>query len=46
MINRCKYCDDIAPDFSDMCDSCAFIEQNCKEDATKPIIKEDDDERE
>lgn len=26
MINRCKYCGDIAPDFSDMCDTCAYIE--------------------
>jgi len=27
MISRCKFCDDIAPDFSNMCDSCAELEQ-------------------
>ena len=25
-MNRCKYCGDIAPDFSDMCDTCANLE--------------------
>jgi RNA polymerase subunit RPABC4/transcription elongation factor Spt4 len=28
MINRCRYCGDIAPDYSDMCDSCAELELN------------------
>jgi hypothetical protein len=26
MINRCRYCGDICPDFSTVCDSCCFIE--------------------
>jgi hypothetical protein len=26
MISRCKFCSDIAPDFSDLCDSCAELE--------------------
>ena len=25
-MNRCKYCEDICPDFSDVCDTCAYIE--------------------
>jgi len=32
MINRCKYCSDICPDFSDICDTCAHIESECKDD--------------
>lgn len=27
MINRCKKCDCPCPDFSDLCDTCAFIEE-------------------
>ena len=30
-MNRCKYCGDRSPDFSDMCDSCANIEAECQE---------------
>lgn len=30
-MNRCKYCNDRAPDFSDICDSCAHIEAECQE---------------
>lgn len=26
MINRCIYCGEICPDFSDMCDTCAELE--------------------
>jgi len=26
MINRCKYCNDICPDFSEICDTCAYID--------------------
>lgn len=26
MISRCRYCGDIAPDGSTICDTCAFIE--------------------
>lgn len=26
-MNRCKYCDSICPDFSDVCDTCAYIEE-------------------
>ena len=25
-MNRCKYCGDVCPDFSDLCDCCYFIE--------------------
>lgn len=31
MISRCKYCGDICPDFSEICDTCAYIEETCKE---------------
>ena len=27
MINRCKYCGSICPDYTDVCDACNFIEQ-------------------
>jgi len=27
MINRCKECGDICPDFSELCDCCAFIKE-------------------
>lgn len=30
MINRCKYCNDICPDFSEICDTCAYIEAQDK----------------
>jgi len=26
MINRCIYCEDICPDFSDVCDVCSELE--------------------
>lgn len=26
MINRCKYCGSVCPDFSDMCDLCCLLE--------------------
>ena len=25
-MKRCKYCNEICPDFSDMCDCCTYIE--------------------
>ena len=28
MINRCKICGDIAPDYSEYCDTCSYIEFN------------------
>ena len=30
MINRCKECNDICPDFSELCDTCAYIEEQDK----------------
>lgn len=27
MKSRCRYCNDVCPDGSTMCDSCCFIEQ-------------------
>ncbi|MFW9875962.1 MAG: hypothetical protein ACFFG0_22910 [Candidatus Thorarchaeota archaeon] len=32
MINRCIYCGDIAPDFSDMCDTCAKLESELQDE--------------
>lgn len=31
MINRCRWCNSICPDFSDVCDGCANIEFECDE---------------
>jgi hypothetical protein len=38
MISRCRYCNEICPDFSEECDCCAYIEEVCKE--VVPILKE------
>ena len=27
-MNRCKYCNEICPDFSDMCDLCYMLEKD------------------
>ena len=29
MISRCKWCNSVCPDFSDVCDGCANIEFEC-----------------
>jgi len=31
-MNRCKFCFCVCPDFSDICDSCNYIEQETKEE--------------
>lgn len=31
-MNRCRECGCICPDFSDVCDCCAFIEEEMRED--------------
>lgn len=41
MISRCKYCGDIAPQYSNLCDTCAFIES---EGGTLSIYREIDEE--
>ena len=38
MINRCVECGSICPDFSDLCDCCAFIDEEDK------LEEEDEDE--
>ncbi len=30
MINRCKWCNSVCPDFSEVCDGCANIEFECE----------------
>ena len=42
MFNRCKWCDTKCPDFSDICDGCARIEQECR-DLEREIYGEDEE---
>jgi hypothetical protein len=32
MFNRCKICNEKCPDFSDLCDTCAYIECSIEQD--------------
>jgi hypothetical protein len=40
-MNRCKYCESICPDFSDVCDTCAFIEEQDRLEAEE--LEDDED---
>jgi len=40
-MNRCKYCNAICPDFSDICDCCAFIEE---EQRLEDELEEDEED--
>ena len=31
MFKRCKFCNDKCPDYSDVCNTCATIEDECRE---------------
>ncbi len=40
MISRCKWCNSVCPDFSEVCDGCANIEFEC--DELRQDIEEED----
>ena len=46
MISRCKWCNSVCPDFSDVCDGCANIEFECYEWPKSPEEVEEDIEYE
>lgn len=43
MINRCKCCGDIAPDYSEYCDTCSYIEFNDGFNTPIQMVDDNDD---
>ncbi len=43
MISRCKWCESICPDFSDVCDGCANIEFECEDHKEYDLYEEIED---
>lgn len=44
MFNRCKICNEKCPDYSDLCNTCAFIECSIAQDELLEDDEEDEDE--
>lgn len=42
-MNRCRECNSICPDFSDVCDTCNYIEEEMREDDELEIEDEEDE---
>jgi len=40
-MNRCKYCNSICPDFSDVCDTCCYIEEEDRLEAERLECEEE-----
>ncbi len=46
MISRCKWCNSVCPDFSEVCDGCANIEFECdKLEREQSYLEDLEDER-
>lgn len=43
MIRRCKRCESICPDYSDLCSTCTYIELHSKDDDELADVVDDED---